>query len=75
MSQRAAGLIGEIYQSHGAGCCWHVVIDDGNWDLIEETRATLGQHTRCVTRGACAELAKLDLTASILKRAARKAGV
>ncbi len=22
--------IREIYARHGAGCCWHVVLDDGN---------------------------------------------
>lgn len=73
VSPRAAELVRQIYENHGAGCCWHVVLDDGNWDCIEHVRETLGQHAECITRGACAELARLDLTPGILKRALRKA--
>ncbi len=25
-------LIRAVYKGHGAGCCWHVVFDDGNID-------------------------------------------
>jgi len=24
-------LVRKVYDQHGAGCCLHVVVDDGNW--------------------------------------------
>lgn len=74
VSPKARELIELIYEHHGAGCCWHVVLDDDNWHCIEETRQYVAENaTRCVTKGACAELAALDVTASILSRAMRGA--
>lgn len=29
---RAHELLLSIYRRHGAGCCWHVVLDDNNAD-------------------------------------------
>lgn len=61
-----------------AGCCWHVVLGDGNWERssIEfcrrEARDRAGT-SYCVTNGACQELADLDATARILSRAMRRA--
>ncbi len=26
-------LIDRIYERHSAGCCWHIVLDDDNWDF------------------------------------------
>ena len=28
--QEARRLVDSIYKRHCAGCCWHVVLDDGN---------------------------------------------
>lgn len=25
-------VIRAIYDRHGAGCCWHIVLDDGNFE-------------------------------------------
>lgn len=27
-------LVRALYARHGAGCCWHVVLDDGNYDCV-----------------------------------------
>ena len=81
VSPRAKELIMQIYSHHGAGCCWHVVLDDDNWDSIEFCRdyarkavavkeySDTGEEPECITEGACRELANLDITASILSRA------
>jgi len=75
ISPQAKDLIRQIYHYHPAGCCWHVVLDDDNWDSIEfckeESRANVlpGAEYECETNGACQELAALDVTASILRRA------
>lgn len=72
VSPKARELIERIYAHHGAGCCWHVVLDDGNWDCIEWVRESIAAgKNECITKGACAELAALDVTASILSRAKR----
>jgi hypothetical protein len=80
VSPQAAEIIQRIYAHHAAGCCWHVVLDDGNWESIEFCRewALKTDEQRggpCETRGACQELAALDLTPSILARAWRKARI
>jgi hypothetical protein len=79
VSPQAAELIARIYEHHAAGCCWHLVLDDDNWDSIEFCRewarvsALPNAEYPCVTDGACQELATLDVTASILARARRLA--
>jgi hypothetical protein len=73
VSPQAAEIISRIYSRHAAGCCWHVVLDDENWDSIEFCRqyATENSDT-CETGGACQELAAMNVTASILARAKEK---
>jgi len=73
ISPKAKELIKQIYINHAAGCCWHVVLDDENWDSIDFCKEYAMQHDDCETGGACQELAKLDVTASILSRARDKA--
>ena len=48
------------------------MLDDDNWDCIEfcrEEATKNGALGECETKGACQELAGLDVTASILSRA------
>lgn len=78
VSPKAAELVARIYASHGAGCCWHVVLDDGNWGSIEFCRQWAAEQSakgECDTDGACLELSQLDVTPSILERAVRRARV
>ena len=35
IAPKAREIIQRIYARHAAGCCWHVVLDDDNWDSIE----------------------------------------
>ena len=73
ISPQVAEIIARIYQHHAAGCCWHVVLDDENWDSIEFCRKyAFEEIDDCETKGACQELAKLDVTASILARAMKR---
>jgi hypothetical protein len=75
VSPRAVELIRRIYRHSCAGCCWHIVLDDNNWDSIEFCRqwaldsARAAAEYPCETLGACQELAMLDVTPSVLKRA------
>jgi len=75
VSPKAIEIIRRIYAKSCVGCCWHVVLDDENWDSIEFCRQWAAEHRQpdaeypCITEGACQELAALDVTASILKRA------
>ncbi len=71
VSQKATELVRRIYAHHGAGCCWHVVTDDGNWDCIDYCREFARANSHCETHGACQELGSLDLSPSILARAVR----
>ncbi len=74
ISPLCVDIIQRIYDKHAAGCCWHVVLDDENWDSIEWTKQWVADTAdECQTGGACAELAALDVTASILRRARKKA--
>jgi hypothetical protein len=74
ISPHVAEIISRIYKYHAAGCCWHVVLDDENWDSIEFCRQyALDNVGDCETKGACQELAALDVTSSILARAKRAA--
>lgn len=76
IAPKAAEVIARIYARHPCGCCWHVVLDDENWDAIDFCRRWAEEHrAECVTKGACAELAAMDVTPSILKRAMARAGV
>ena len=75
ISPKAKELIAQIYRHSPAGCCWHVVLDDDNWDSIDFCkRWARGEESGsdefpCETHGACQALADLDVTASILSRA------
>lgn len=75
ISPQAKNLIKQIYTHSAVGCCWHVVLDDNNWDSIEFSkewaRDNAGSDSEfpCMTKGACQKLADLDVTGSILKRA------
>lgn len=79
ISRQAKDLIKRIYQFSPVGCCWHVVLDDNNWDSIEYCKewatasGVVGSELPCCTKGACQELAALDVTSSILRRARDKA--
>lgn len=69
ISPKAVELIRQIYRYNGVGCCWHVVLDDGNWDCIDFCRKYARKEGECETHGACQALADLDVTGSILSRA------
>lgn len=72
---KAVEIIRRIYEHSGVGCCWHVVLDDGNWDSIDFCRRYVQERCAdCRTHGACAELAALDVSPSILGRAMRTIG-
>lgn len=73
IAPKAAEFIAQIYAKHAAGCCWHVVLDDDNWDSIEFCKDWAHNSNDCRTNGACQSLAKLDVTASILRRARDRA--
>lgn len=53
-------LIRALYRRHGAGCCWHVVTDDGNYDCVSWCVARI-EDEGCYEAPAteCLELAKL----------------
>ena len=75
ISPRVVGLIRRIYMKSCVGCCWHVVLDDDNWDSIGFCKQQARDHAShdseypCQTQGACQELADMDITPSILRRA------
>lgn len=75
ISQQVREIIQRIYVHDPVGCCWHVVLDDDNWDCIDFCREWAAQAVLpdaeypCCTYGACQELARLDVTPSILARA------
>jgi hypothetical protein len=70
---KAVELVAQIYRYSGAGCCWHVVLDDGNWDSLDFCRKWARDRIdECKTHGACLELAALDVSSSILSRAKRR---
>jgi hypothetical protein len=73
ISPKAASVIQRIYAVSPTGCCWHVVLDDGNYDWIPETCVHIlnNLNVNCKTKGGCYELALLAPTASMLKRAMR----
>lgn len=63
-------LIIRIYEHHAAGCCWHVVLDDQNWDSIDFCRQFAKEHQGdCITEGACLELANTDFSDQELQQA------
>lgn len=59
------------------GCCWHAVLEDNNYDYITETCNTVltSWGVGCETKGACFELALLNLTPSMMKRANYRARI
>jgi hypothetical protein len=60
-----APLIREIYGSHPGGCCWHIVLDDGNVEdghvrwVVDEWLSRPESAERCKTRQACMKLGEL----------------
>lgn len=68
--KRAAELRQRIYSSPrgGAGCCWHVVLDDGN---VEDSFVEYAEDTLSMCRGdreACRELGAILLLMSKTQR-------
>ena len=42
-------VIRSIYGRHGAGCCWHIVLDDGNYERSSrDFCARYAQDANCV---------------------------
>lgn len=68
-------LIAAIYARHSAGCCWHLVLDDGNVDdsAVEFCVNYAKTNRDCETPVACCQLGGLMVRASMTqrKRAAR----
>lgn len=66
-------LIRAVYASPegGAGCCLHVVTDDGNWNFIDFVlgEARLNEHPPCI---AAAEM-MAQMTESQVARATKRA--
>lgn len=56
----AKTLVRRIYARHGAGCCWHVVLDDGNTtrSIIDHSAETAGEcgYMDCKALGELASL-------------------
>ena len=56
-------ILRRIYATHLAGCCWHVVIDDGNLEAdyvascAERARQNAETHDDGSDHAACVELA------------------
>lgn len=54
-----------IYAAHSGGCCWHIVLDDGNVDdgsvawVINEWLYRPEAIARCRSREACLALAEI----------------
>jgi hypothetical protein len=65
----AVPLIESIYSRHSAGCCLHIVIDDGNWDSLDWC---LEQPDICDECRECALILK-TMTVTAMKKACRKA--
>lgn len=64
-------LIVAVYERHAAGCCLHVVTDDGNWDSVDFVLgyARTEGHPRCI---AAAEMMS-KMTESQVARATKRA--
>lgn len=59
-----APLVRALYRRHSAGCCWHIVLDDGNYDSVAWCVEYIEKNGGCQDSdhpGAteCLELAKL----------------
>lgn len=62
-----------IYAEHSAGCCWHIVLDDGNVepssiDLCFKT-ALEEKHKDCIAVGLCLRALGAVLTDGELEQA------
>lgn len=44
---KATPLFKSIYRRHSAGCCLHVIIDDGNWDCVYDPDSPDIKHDDC----------------------------
>lgn len=73
----ARALVERIYDAHPCGCCWHIVLDDGNIDDASvqfcadqagTTRTYWGITSECKTEGACEEIAPMLLAMSKTQR-------
>jgi hypothetical protein len=66
-------IIRALYRRHSAGCCWHVVLDDGNYDSVAWSVARI-EDEGCYEAPAteCLELAKLlpKMTVTQIRKAA-----
>lgn len=64
-------LIAAVYANHGAGCCLHVVTDDGNWECAEFVLGYAREqgHPACI---AAAEM-MVQMTESQISRATERA--
>jgi hypothetical protein len=67
--RRAHILKEEIYSYSGAGCCWHVVLDDRNVEttFVEHAISHDVPECRNIT-GSCKEIGPLILKMSITQR-------
>lgn len=63
-------VIRSIYGRHGAGCCWHVVLDDGNFSS-RDFCAKWAKDEGCA---GCIEATPMLLAASLtqISKAARR---
>lgn len=66
---RAHDLRGRIYARHSAGCCWHIVLDDGNTD----TGSVQWVLEKCLPQNGadhndCVEIGPLLLAMSVTQR-------
>lgn len=56
-------IVNRLYARHSAGCCWHVVLDDGNEDCVSYCAASIEERGCSDTdhpgSTECIELAKL----------------
>lgn len=53
-------LVQSLYRKHSAGCCWHVVLDDGNTEKVfVEVSARNVTRWPCKHNEECNKLAKL----------------
>lgn len=57
--KEAARLVERVYERSLAGCCWHIVLDDGNLtdDCVASCRswAALAEHPACIALGPLVE--------------------
>ena len=62
--------VSAIYDHSSAGCCWHIVLDDGNLDDddVDFCIKRAESSKNCVTGGACRAIGPLMRQASKTQR-------